>query len=132
MLSDTSDVVLVQVLASPEDDDQELDDLASLLRDELLELDVSGVDRVEAGDIPDRSKGVLATVGGWLAIHFGPAGLKSVVNAVMAWANRTGKTVELTIDGDTLKLTGANADIQARIVDEFFAARQHRGQDHRE
>jgi hypothetical protein len=50
----------------------------------------------------------------------------------MAWANRTGKTVELTIDGDTLKLTGANADIQARIVDEFFAARQHRGQDHRE
>jgi hypothetical protein len=65
MLSDTSDVVLVQVLASPEDDDQELDDLASLLRDELLELDVSGVDRVEAGDLPDRSKGVLATVGGW-------------------------------------------------------------------
>ena len=36
---------------------------------------------------------------GWLAVHFGPAGVKAVVNAVVAWAGRNGKSVELTLNG---------------------------------
>jgi hypothetical protein len=43
------------------------------------------------------------------------------VKAVAAWAGRNGKSVELTLNGNTLKLTGASADMQSRIVDEFFA-----------
>ena len=74
---------------------------------------------------PKDSKGAAAALAGWLAVHFGAAGLKSglkaVVNVVATWAGRTGKTVELTIGGNTLKLTGASAEMQSRIVDEFFA-----------
>jgi hypothetical protein len=115
------DVLHVQVLPEPTDDVESLDESTSLLREELLEYDVLGVDRLTAAEAAEDSKGVVASVGGWLAVHLGPAGLKAVVNAVASWTGRTGKTVELTIGGNTLKLTGVSSDVQSRIVDEFFA-----------
>ncbi|HEY5846021.1 MAG TPA: hypothetical protein VIT42_04430 [Microlunatus sp.] len=100
-------------------------ELTSLLRQELLELDVAAVEPLTQGSAPEGSKGPAAALVGWLAVHFGAAGLKSglkaVVDVVATWAGRTGKTVELTIGGNTLKLTGASAEMQSRIVDEFFA-----------
>jgi hypothetical protein len=116
----SADMVRLQVLAGAEDDPDALDDLTAFLRDELLELDVASVDFVEASP-PEGAKGAFAVLGGWLAVHFGPAGLREVVRAVISWAGRNGKTVELTLGGNTLKLTGASADVQSRIVDEFFA-----------
>lgn len=125
MNSEADDEVLrVQVLRG-DDDPEHLDELTSLLREELLELDVAAVEPLAQEATPEDAKGALAALGGWLAVHFGAAGLraglKAVVNVVASWAGRTGKTVELTIGGNTLKLTGASAEVQARIVDEFFA-----------
>ena len=118
------DVLRVQVLPGDADLDQ-LNELTSLLRQELLELDVAAVEPMAQEAAPEDAKGALAALGGWLAVHFGAtglkAGLKAVVNVVASWAGRTGKTVELTIGGDTLKVTGASAEMQARIVEEFFA-----------
>ena len=123
MDSRADDVLRVQVLPGDDDADQ-LEELTSLLREELLELDVAAVEPAQES-APEDAKGALAALGGWLAVHFGAAGLrtglKAVVNVVASWAGRTGKTVELTIGGDTLKVTGASAEMQARIVDEFFA-----------
>lgn len=113
----------IQLIPTESDDDQSIDDLTAILRDELLELDVSAVDAIQQGAIPDNSKGVASAVGGWLAVHLGQASLKSVVSAVMAWATRSGRTIELSINGDTLKLTGATAEVQSRVVQEFFEAR---------
>ena len=118
------EVLRVQVLPGDADLDQ-LNELTSLLREELLELDVAAVEPLAQEAAPEDAKGALAALGGWLAVHFGAAGLraglKAVINVVASWAGRTGKTVELTIGGDTLKVTGASAEVQARIVDEFFA-----------
>jgi hypothetical protein len=111
----------LQVLPRGDEDAEELDDLTAMLREELLELDVAAVEPIVQDRAPKDTKGTVAALGGWLAVHFGPAGLKAVVNAVAAWAGRTGKTVELTLNGNTLKLTGATADVQSRIVEEFFA-----------
>jgi hypothetical protein len=118
------EVIRLQVLPG-DDDPEQLDELTSLLRDELLDLDVAAVEPLTQESAPNDAKGALAALGGWLAVHFGAAGLKAglraVVNVVASWAGRTGKTVELSIGGDTLKLTGASAEMQSRIVDEFFA-----------
>ena len=120
----TDDVLRLQVMPGDEDAEQ-LDELTSLLRQELLELDVATVEPLTQESAPEDSKGAVAALAGWLAVHFGAAGLKSglkaVVNVVATWAGRTGKTVELTIGGNTLKLTGASAEMQSRIVEEFFA-----------
>ena len=120
----SNDVLRLQVLPGDEDAEQ-LDELTSLLRQELLELDVAAVEPLTQDSAPEDSKGAVAALAGWLAVHFGAAGLKSglkaVVNVVATWAGRTGKTVELTIGGNTLKLTGASAEMQSRMVDEFFA-----------
>ena len=111
----------MRVLPGVDDDAEHLDELTALLRDELLELDVASVERLASEPAPEDAKGVVGVVVGWLTVHFGPSGLKAVVNAVVAWAGRNQRAVELTLNGNTLKLTGANADMQARIVDEFFA-----------
>ena len=114
-------VVHLHVQLEDVEDPEELSELTARLRNELLELDVTAVDPVSDDQAPPGAKGVAAVVGGWLVVHLGPAGLKALVDAVASWAGRTGKTVELTIGGDSLKLSGTSADVQERIVEEFFA-----------
>src|SRR5688572_8088933 len=91
-----SDGVTVQVLPVPEDDEQLLEEMTVLLQEDLLELDVAAVDRVE-GEAPDGTKGVVADIVGWLLVDVGPAGLEAVVTAVAAWASRTRRSVEVSI-----------------------------------
>ena len=99
MVEPSSDVVIVKVLPDRDEDAEQLDDLTAMLREELLELDVAAVEPILPDRAPDDTKGVVAALGGWLAVHFGPAGVKAVVNAVVAWAGRNGKAVELTLNG---------------------------------
>ena len=120
MVDQSSEVLILQVLPDPDEDAEQLDDLTDMLREELLELGVPDVAPVMQDQAPEDAKGVVAALAGWLAIHFGPAGLRAVVNAVVAWAGRSGKTVEITLNGNTLKLTGTSADVQSRMIDEFF------------
>ena len=121
MVEPSGDLLIVQVLSGPDEDAEKLDDMTATLREELLELDVAAVEPMMEDRAPEDTKGVVAALGGWLAVHFGSAGVKAVLNTVVAWAGRNGKTVELTLNGNTLKVTGASADVQSRIVDEFFA-----------
>lgn len=121
-----SDLVL-QIVPDADDDAAHLEELTALLREELLELDVDSVEPVSEERAPEGSKGVLAALGGWLAVHFGASGVKGVLSAIVAWAGRTGKTVEVTLDGNTLKLTGTNSEVQARIVEEFLARHSSHG-----
>ena len=107
MVEASSDTLIVQVLPGADEDVEELDDLTAMLREELLELDVAAVEPIMQDRAPDDTKGVVAVLGGWLAVHFGSAGLKAVVTAVVAWAGRTGKTVELTLNGNTLPVVVA-------------------------
>jgi hypothetical protein len=48
-------------------------------------------------------------------------GLRALVTTVRAWASRTGRTVEVSIDGDALKVTGVTSQQQGEIIDAWLA-----------
>jgi len=113
--------LLVQIKPPHDGDEEELAELALLLREDLLELDVAAVDPVAAEDAPERSKAGLGVVAGWLAVNLGKPMLASVVARVVAWATRHNRTVELELGGDVLKVTGVGRDEQKRLIDEWLA-----------
>jgi hypothetical protein len=113
--------VLAHVIPEAGSDAGELADLVDLLRADLLELDVTTVEPLNEGEVPEDSKALLAAVGGWLAVNLGKEALRSVVERVAAWATRNGNSVELSLGGDVLKLTGVSRDQQERLIDEWLA-----------
>lgn len=117
-MSDSGDLA-VQVLADAGDDARDLEELTALLRDELLELDILGVQPRDE-EPPANSKG-LASAGSWLVVHLGPAALRSVVRTIAEWATRNNKSVELTVGGDSLKVHGATREQVDRALDEWFS-----------
>jgi len=103
------------------DDAGELSDLTSMLRQELLALDVVDVRPVEAESAPPGAKGIGEVVG-MLAIQLGTVeGLRAVVDLVRGWVGRSRRDVEVSIGGDTLKLSGVSSEDQERIVDAWLA-----------
>lgn len=113
--------LLVQVQPAPGVDDEALEDLAGLLREDLLlALDVNAVDPVTAAGAPEQSKGALAVVAGWLSVNLGREALRAVVSRIGAWAAQSHSTVEVSLGGDVLKLTGASRDQQNRVIDEWL------------
>jgi hypothetical protein len=116
-----ADRLIVQVLPAADSDAEELADLAAGLRAELLDLDEVAVTPYAAEVAPAGAKGP-GTLAGWLVTQFGTLdGLRAAVTAVRGWAGRTGRTVEVSIDGDVLKLTGATSQQQEKIVDAWLA-----------
>jgi len=114
-------IVTVQIPLDTTTDADELEALTLALREELLGLEVAAVDQIANPQAPPDSKGGLTALGGWLAVHLGPEALRRVVSTVAAWATRANRTVELSIDGDVLKLSGVDARTQTIVVDEWFA-----------
>jgi hypothetical protein len=119
-LQASGDALVVQVLPGPGDDEQLLEELTALLQEELLNLDVTAVERVP-GEAPEGTKGVVADIIGWLSVDVGPAGLEAAVTGVSAWATRSKRSVELSLGSDTLKLDGASREQMDRALDEWLA-----------
>ena len=70
---------------------------------------------------PEGAKGV-GDVAGWLVAQFGTLdGLRAVVTTVHGWVSRTGRSVEVSIDGDVLKVTGVTSQQQGEIIDAWLA-----------
>ena len=116
-----ADRLIVQVLPAADSDAEELADLAGGLRAELLDLDEVLVTPYAAEAAPAGAKG-LGTLAGWLVTQLGSLdGLRAAVAVVRGWVGRTGRTVEVSIDGDVLKLTGATSQQQEKIVDAWLA-----------
>jgi hypothetical protein len=96
--------LILQVLPGQDSDAEELADLGDQLREELLEFDLSSVAPLPADEVPPGARGI-GQVAGWLVAQFGTLdALRAVIYGVRAWAARTQRTVEITMDGDTLKL----------------------------
>ncbi|MGH3287112.1 MAG: hypothetical protein ACRDPD_20910 [Streptosporangiaceae bacterium] len=116
-----ADGLIVQVLPVADSDTEELADLAGRLHAELLGVDAASVAPLTADAAPEGAKG-LGDVAGWLLVQFGtPDGLRAVVAAVRGWTSRTGRTVEVSIDGDALKVTGVTLQQQGEIIDAWLA-----------
>ena len=103
---------------------ERLDDLAGLLRRELLQLDVDAVTRLPAGAAPSDSRAVDAGAVGGLLVSLGhTAGeLKTVIQAVQRWLARgqQPRTVRVEIDGEVLELSNASAADQSHLVELFI------------
>jgi hypothetical protein len=105
-------------------DDEELAELTARLRRQLLDLEVTGVDRPSTGDAPTGAKGVDPIALGTLVVTLARrAGvLTSLTKTVQRWlAGRGDRTVRLELDGDSIELTGASARDQERLVELWIA-----------
>jgi hypothetical protein len=112
-------------------DDAQLEELALLLRQELLDLDVRAVEPYADGEAPEGSRSGLAAVAGVLSVSLQPGlqALGAVVAVVRHWLRRSGsgRTVKVAIGGDVIELTGASDQVQQQLVDAFV--RRHAGTD---
>jgi len=111
--------VSVRIIAEAEGDEQELALLTRRLRSELLNLDVSDVEPV-VRDEQDGAKGATAILG-WLVVHLGGEQLSKVVAKVAGWALSNGRTVEVELDGDVLKLSRATREQQEGAYQAWLA-----------
>jgi hypothetical protein len=113
--------LIVQVLPVADSDAEELADLAGGLHAELLDVDAASVAPLPAEAAPEGAKG-LAVLAGGLVFQFGTLdGLRAVVASVRGWTARTGRTVEISIGGDALKVTGVTSQQQGELVDAWLA-----------
>jgi hypothetical protein len=110
----------VAVLPDSDEDTGEATDWASRLLVELSEFDDASID-MEAGEAPGGSKGIGTAAGVLLTRLASIEVLRAMLEAVRAWVTRTGRTVEVSIDGDVLKLTGASRDQQDRVIQAWLA-----------
>jgi hypothetical protein len=123
--SGPSDELAAVLDAGPDYDAEELLDLTQGLRGELLGLDLEAVRLRAHGEAPDGAKGAELLAFGGLAIQFvalkSPA-LRSVVDTTVAWLGRQqAKSVKLTLDGDTLEVTGVSSNEQSQLVEQWVA-----------
>jgi len=110
--------------AGPEHDAEELAQLTQRLRDELLELDVDAVEPATRGAAPDGAKGLELLAVGGLVVRFAMKAnvLRTVVDATVGWLGRQrARSVKLTLDGDTIELTGASSAEQERLIELWVA-----------
>jgi len=110
-------VRLANTRESPEED---LAVVLRRLRTELLDLDVAAVEvlATEAGHVGAKGASGIA---GTLAVRLGVAGLKAVVTRAREWVSRNGRSVEITLDGDTLKLTSVTTEQQNKLIEAWLA-----------
>jgi hypothetical protein len=111
--------LILQVYPRADEDAGELAELTGALRGELLDLDIAGVEPLQAQRVPAGAKGVSA-VAGWLAVQLGPERLRAVLAKVADWVARNDRGVEVTYGSDTLKLTRATREQQEKIIDDWL------------
>lgn len=116
-----ADGLILQVVPAADSDAEELAELATGLQAELLAVDAVSVAPLQDEAAPEGAKG-LGDVAGWLAAQFATLeGLRAAVAAVRGWTSRTGRTVEATIGGDSIKVTAASSRQQDKIIDDWLA-----------
>jgi hypothetical protein len=111
--------VIVAVKAEPggRDDQEELDRLAGQLRTELLSLPVDRVERAPIGEPKPGGKGLDLVAAGSIIVKAAPHVVRSVVNVLRAWQGRhPGRTLEVEVGGQKLKLTSASKDEAETII----------------
>jgi hypothetical protein len=110
----------VEVEAPADADAEELAQLTNRLRAELLGLDVDAVYSASDKEAPDSSKGVDLLAAGGLLVGFvlRPDVLQSIIDGIRSWLGRQrARSIKLTLDGDSLELTGVSTAEQNRLIE---------------
>src|SRR3989442_3555260 len=114
-MSEGIERLTLAVEGGPETDHAELAELTGQLRRRLLELDVESVETARGTEVPAGAKPGELIVLGTLAVQLAPHVLPSVVSFLTSWLkDRPVRELEMTMGGDTVKLTGASRHDQAR------------------
>lgn len=112
----------VELDADPDCDADELAQLTQRLRSELLDLEVDAVNRAAGGPPPEGAKAAeLLSIGGLIVIlGLSRHVLTAVVDTTVAWlAWQQRRNVKLTLDGDTLEVTGLSSAEQDKLVEQW-------------
>jgi Effector Associated Constant Component 1 len=112
----------LEIEIEPDAEAAEIEEAASQLRHELLELDVEAVG-VPAGEpAPPGSRGIDAGALGTLLVAAGRGAIGPIVQTVQSWvARRATRSVKLTIENDSLELTNVSPEDQRRLIESFLA-----------
>ncbi|TYK53115.1 effector-associated constant component EACC1 [Actinomadura decatromicini] len=103
-------------------DAEELDSLRSELSEELALLDVDALEPVVEGKAPPGTRGLEAAAVGQLLVKAGPGMVLPIVRAVRGWLRRSrARSVELSIAGDSIKLSNISLEEQERLLEIFLA-----------
>lgn len=117
------------LVVGPEYDSDDIADLTQRLRHELLDLEVDSV--VLHGQKPEPgSKGVgLLGIGGLIVRFSTESGLlRAIVDRVVQWlARQRLRSVKLTLDGDSIELTGVSSVEQQQLIDLWVARHARAG-----
>ena len=109
-------------------DPERLDVLSLQLRDELLATDAEDVSRLTVGDAPPGTRGLdLVAAGGLVVTVASTLGsVSQIVETVRRWLGGSGdaggRTVEMTLGDNHLKLSGGSHEEQERLVRAFVEA----------
>lgn len=117
-----SDEILIE-LPINEADPAETDRLAQTLRRELLEItEVNAVTAPVAGPAPPGAKGLDFGALGALLVSVKPTVtlVTNVIGVVRGWLDRTGGTMELTLNGQTIVLKPTREQ-QQELIAHFIA-----------
>jgi Effector Associated Constant Component 1 len=104
-------------------DEDELDRLTRLLRDELDAVDEAAVELVETPAARERAKGFgLTEIGSLVVTLISSGALGAVANVVVGWLSRDkGRSATLVVDGDSITLTNISSKQQQQLLDEWLA-----------
>jgi hypothetical protein len=112
----------------PGTDPEDRERLGRQLRNELRALDVDDVSTVDAAPPPQGAKsGAAASLSEWLVtLSSGGGVFVTVIATIRDWLGRRGGAhkVSVTIDGDTLELTGASPLERAELIETFVRRHQ--------
>jgi hypothetical protein len=107
-------------------DAQRLEELTVALRRELLDLGVDDVQRVSDGEAPPGTRGLDAASVGALLVAFNQSAhaVGAIVSLIRSWLGSasSGRSVELTVGDNTLKLSSVTKEQQDQLVEEFVQA----------
>ncbi|MGX6603450.1 hypothetical protein ACWKSP_15105 [Micromonosporaceae bacterium Da 78-11] len=111
--------LIVQIHPVTGDDRRDLLQLTRQLHTALLDLDVDAIDTLTGDAAPAgaKSAGLVES----LAVKLGVATLKKAIGKIREWAGRSGRSVKVSIDGDSIELTGATTEQQELLLDIWLA-----------
>ena len=126
-MSDQTNQIILDIHTDSETDVEELAELTTQLREELLELDVETVDLVSVGEKPEKAKAVDPISWGTLLVTLISAGgMNSLINVLQSWLSRhERRSITLKIGDDELEVTGISSKEQQRLMEAWLS--RHRG-----
>ena len=116
----------LQMSVAGDTDAEEIDELTHRLRRRLVDLDVGQVEPAPGEEPPPGAKvGEVLAVGALIVtVAESVGGISSIVTTVRSWlSDHPERTVEVEIDGDKIKVTGAGSAEQERIIGAWLERR---------